>query len=42
MEIFADKYCTEENKVYRCTRDSGTALTHPLSALVGLYVTIIK
>ena len=38
MEIFEDKYYTEEGKVYRCTRDSGTALSHPLSALVGLYV----
>ena len=38
MEIFADKYYTEDGKTYRCTRDSGTALTHPLSALIGLYV----
>lgn len=42
MEIFVDKYYTEEGKIYLCTRDSGTALTHPLSALVGLYVTIIN
>lgn len=42
MEIFVDKYYTEEGKIYLCTRDSDTALTHPLSALVGLYVTIIK
>lgn len=38
MEIFAGKYYTENGVVYRCTRDSGTALSHPLSALVGLYV----
>lgn len=38
MEIFADKHYTEDGKTYRCTRDSGTALSHPLSALVGLYV----
>lgn len=38
MEIFADKHYTEDGKTYRCTRDSGTALTHPLSALIGLYV----
>ena len=38
MEIFEGKYYTEEDQLYLCTRDSGTALTHPLSALVGLYV----
>lgn len=38
MEIFEGKYYTEDNQLYLCTRDSGTALSHPLSALVGLYV----
>lgn len=38
MEIFVGKYYTEANQLYLCTRDSGTALSHPLSALVGLYV----
>lgn len=38
MEIFAGKYYVEDNQLYLCTRDSGTALSHPLSALVGLYV----
>lgn len=38
MEIFAGKYYTEANQLYLCTRDSGTALSHSLSALVGLYV----
>lgn len=38
MEIFAGKYYVEENQLYLCTRDSGTALSHLLSALVGLYV----
>ena len=38
MEIFAGKYYTESDQLYLCTRDSGTALSHPLSALVGLYV----
>lgn len=38
MEIFEDKYYTEADQLYLCTRDSGTALSHPLSALVGLYV----
>lgn len=38
MEIFDGKYYTEADQLYLCTRDSGTALSHPLSALVGLYV----
>ena len=38
MEIFAGKYYTEADQLYLCTRDSGTVLSHPLSALVGLYV----
>lgn len=38
MEIFAGKYYVEDNQLYLCTRDSGTVLSHPLSALVGLYV----
>lgn len=40
MEIFAGKYYVENNQLYLCTRDSGTALSHPLSTLVGLYVEI--
>lgn len=38
MEIFKDKYYTEDGIAYLCTRDSGIALSHPLSALVGVYV----
>lgn len=38
MEIFSGKYYTQNDVKYRCTRDSGIALTHDLSALVGLYV----
>lgn len=38
MEVFEGKYYIEEGKVYRCTRSSGIALTHALSALVGHYV----
>lgn len=38
MEIFNGKYYVQNDVVYRCTRDSGTALVHDLSALVGLYV----
>lgn len=39
MEIFSGKYYTQGGVKYLCTRDSGTALSHDLSALVGLYVT---
>lgn len=42
MEIFEGKYYVENGIVYRCTRDSGTALSHSLSALVGLYVAEVK
>lgn len=38
MEIFKDKYYIQNGVKYRCTRDSLTALTHDLSALIGLYV----
>lgn len=40
MEIFSGKYYTQHGVLYRCTRDSGTALSHDLSALVGLYVVV--
>lgn len=42
MEIFNGKHYIEDGVVYRCTRDSGTALSHKLSALVGLYVEEVK
>ena len=38
MEIFDGKYYTEDNLLYLCNRDSGTALTHRLADLVGIYV----
>lgn len=41
MEIFAEKYYTQDDVVYKCTRDSGTALSHNLADLVGLYVEIV-
>lgn len=37
MEVFEDKYYIESGKVYRCIRDSGTALTHSPSLLIGHY-----
>lgn len=41
MEVFEGKYYVENGIVYRCTRDSGVALSHNLSALVGLYVEVV-
>jgi hypothetical protein len=38
MEIFADKYYIQYDVLYKCTRDSGVALTHDLAVLVGTYV----
>lgn len=40
MEIFNGKYYTQNGVTYRCTRDSGIALSHDLNALIGLYVEI--
>ena len=37
MEVFEGKYYIESGKVYRCIRDSGTALTHSPSVLIGHY-----
>lgn len=41
MEIYKDKYYTQNNVLYLCTRDSGTALTHSLGDLIGLYVSLV-
>lgn len=40
MEIFEGKYYTQNDVLYKCTRDSGIALSHDLSALVGTYVEV--
>ena len=42
MEIFADKYYTQYDVLYKCTRDSGVALTHDLFDLKGVYVEIVE
>jgi len=42
MEIFNGKYYTQDEVLYRCMRDSGQALTHNLSELVGLYVEVVS
>ena len=41
MEIFNGKYYTQNDILYKCNRDSGIALSHDLSALVGLYVEVV-
>lgn len=38
MEIFEGKYYMQYDVLYKCTRDSGVALTHDLAVLVGTYV----
>ena len=42
MEIFNSKYYTQNSVLYRCTRDSGQALTHNLADLVGVYVEVVE
>lgn len=42
MEIFSGKYYTQNDSLYLCIRDSGVALTHELSSLVGIYVELIN
>lgn len=41
MEILKDKYYIENAVLYKCTRNSDTALSHNLSSLVGLYVEVV-
>lgn len=41
MEIFKDKYYVQNDALYKCTRDSQTALTHDLYDLKGIYVEIV-
>lgn len=38
MEVFSGKYYIEDNLLYLCNRDSGTALTHKLADLINVYV----
>ena len=38
MEIFKDKYYTQNEILYKCTRDSEIPLSHDLKSLVGTYV----
>lgn len=41
MEIFEGKYYVEDNETYKCTRSSGTALSHNLSDLINIYVEMV-
>lgn len=38
MEIFIDKYYIENSEIYKCIRNSDTALSHHLKDLIGIYV----
>lgn len=42
MVLYKDKYYTQNNVLYLCTRDSGNTMAYDLSALVGLYVQVVK
>jgi hypothetical protein len=42
MEIYEGKYYTQYDVLYRCTRSSGTALSHDLYDLRGHYVELIE
>lgn len=42
MEIYEGKYYTQFDVLYKCTRDSGTALTHDLFDLRGIYVELVE
>lgn len=42
MELFNGKYYSQNGVVYKCTRDTGQAVYHDLSALVGIYVEIAE
>lgn len=41
MEIFKDKYYTENDILYLCTRDSLQPLYNKLHEIVGIYVTVV-
>jgi hypothetical protein len=42
MEIYAGLYYTQNDVLYRCTRDSGQPLYHDLALLVGAYVEVVN
>jgi hypothetical protein len=42
MEIYKDKYYTQNDILYLCIRDSGTVLSHNLQDLINIYVKNIE
>lgn len=42
MALEAGKYYTQDGVLYLCNRDTGNPVYHSLSALVGLYVTVVE
>ena len=42
MALENGKYYTQDGVLYLCNRDTGNPVYHPLSALVGLYVTVVE
>lgn len=42
MELFEGMYYIQNEVIYKCTRNTGTAVFHDLKDLVGLYVEIAK
>lgn len=41
MALENGKYYTQDSVLYRCNRDTGNPVYHPLSALVGIYVEVV-
>lgn len=42
MALENGKYYTQDGALYLCNRDTENPVYHPLSALVGLYVTVVE
>lgn len=42
MELEQDKYYTQDNVMYHCTRGTGQPVYYALADLVGLYVEVVK
>lgn len=42
MELVSGKYYTQDGEVYLCNRDTGQAVYHTLTELVGLYVELVE
>lgn len=42
MALENGKYYTQDGALYLCNRDTGNPVYHSLSALVGLYVTVVE